>query len=123
VLTVESIATLVELGRLDEASAAAEEGLEAAGDAERAVAELLRAFGGPELSRVLPVDRPAAAADPVHGFLQGGEGLAGLGKGEGSGRLRLERPGDGGGKAEHDQGLRLHAHFSLLPGDTWTRSG
>ena len=137
ILTVESVATLIELGRLSEAGAAAEEGLErarlagsprmvlwaqsalaaarlaagdvgaalrqaeaaaqdgtepdfhaagqpgwclgaaltAAGRADRAVPVLLEAFG-PALARVLPADRPAAAADLVEAQLARGDILA-----------------------------------------------
>ena len=133
-LVVESVATLVELGRLGEATAAGEEGLElarlagnprmllwahcalasarlaagdvaaalrhaeeaaalgaasdfhatgqpgwalgaaltAAGNAERAVAAMLAAFG-PELERVVPVDRAAASADLVEAQLALGD--------------------------------------------------
>ena len=125
IATVESVPVLIELGRLAEASAAAEEGLElarlaaseamvlwaysalasarlaagdvaaalrhagdaarldapydaytagqpgwctgaalvAAGNADGAVAAMLDGFGGPSLERVLPADRPMAAAD------------------------------------------------------------
>jgi ATP/maltotriose-dependent transcriptional regulator MalT len=124
-LTVESVATLIELGRIADASAAAEQGLElarlsgnprvllwahcalssarlaagdvsaaldvageaaesgarldfhtagqpgwslgaalvAAGNPERAVAAMLESFGGADLPAVIPVDRPAAAAE------------------------------------------------------------
>jgi DNA-binding NarL/FixJ family response regulator len=134
ILTVESVATLIELGRLSEADAAAEEGLErarlagsprmvlwaqstlaaarlaagdvgaalreaeaaaedgtepdfhaagqpgwclgtaltAAGRADRAVPVLHEAFG-PALARVLPADRPAAAADLVEAQLAQGD--------------------------------------------------
>ncbi len=134
ILTVESVATLIELGRLTEAGAAAEEGLErarlagsprmvlwaqsalaaarlaagdvgaalreaeaaaeagtepdfhaagqpgwclgaaltAAGRADRAVPVLLEAFG-PALARVLPADRPAAAADLVEAQIAQGD--------------------------------------------------
>ena len=43
--------------------------LTAAGNAERAVPLMLKAFGGPGLTRVLPADRPAAAADLVETLL------------------------------------------------------
>jgi DNA-binding NarL/FixJ family response regulator len=134
-VTVESVATLIELGRLAEARAAAEEGVErarlagsprmllwaqstlaaatlaagdvaaalrhaeqaaqegtrpdfhaagqpgwclsaaltAAGRADRAVPVMLEAFGGPDLARVLPADRPAAAADLVDAQLARGD--------------------------------------------------
>jgi DNA-binding NarL/FixJ family response regulator len=134
ILMVESVATLIELGRLSEAGAAADEGLErarlagsprmvlwaqsalaaarlaagdvgaalreaeaaaedgtepdfhaagqpgwclgaaltAAGRADRAVPVLLEAFG-PALARVLPADRPAAAADLVEAQLAQGD--------------------------------------------------
>ena len=134
ILVVESVATLIELGRLAEAGAAAEEGLErarlagsprmvlwaqsalaaarlaagdvgealryaeaaardgtepdfhaagqpgwclgaaltAAGRADRAVPVLLEAFG-PELERVLPADRAAAAADLMEAQLAQGD--------------------------------------------------
>ena len=134
-LAVESVATLVELGRTAEASAAAEQGLElarlsanprmllwarcalssarlaagdvsaalvlareaaesgvrpdfhaagelgrclgaalvAAGNPERAVAAMLESFGGPSLPAVLPVDRPAAAADLAEAQLACGD--------------------------------------------------
>ena len=143
-LTIESVADLIELGRLADAGTAAEQGLErarvarnprtllwahcalvsarlaagdvtaalqlaeqaaasppradfqaagqpgwclgaaltAAGNPERAVAVLLEAFGGVALERVLPVDRPAAAADLVEAQLACGEidgGRAGAG--------------------------------------------
>jgi DNA-binding CsgD family transcriptional regulator len=136
--TVESVAVLVDLGRLADATAAAEEGVErarlagnprmllwaqsalgmarlaagdvsaalrhaeqaaepglrsdfhaagqpgwcrgaaltAAGNADRAVPVLLEAFGGPELARVLPADRPAAAADLIEAQLAAGESAA-----------------------------------------------
>jgi ATP/maltotriose-dependent transcriptional regulator MalT len=135
VLTVESAATSVELGRLADAAAAAEEGVErarlagnprtllwahstlararlatgdvdgalsaagqaaevgvepdfhspgepgwcrgaaliAAGNPARAVAELLAAFGGEALPRLLPAQRPAAAADLVEARLACGD--------------------------------------------------
>jgi DNA-binding CsgD family transcriptional regulator len=131
VVTVESVATLIELGRLEDAAAAGEEGVElarlagnprmllwahsalsrarlalgdvdaalrhgqeaaevgmdadfhaagqpgwclgaalaAAGNPERAVEELLEGLGGEDLARVLPADRPAAAADLVEARL------------------------------------------------------
>jgi DNA-binding NarL/FixJ family response regulator len=134
-LTVERVATLIELGRPVEATAAAEQGLElarlagnppmllwahcarsaarlatgdvsaalqhaeeaaavgitpdfhaagqpgwclgaaltAAGNPERAVAAMVDAFGGPALPAVLPVDRPAAAADLAEAQLAAGE--------------------------------------------------
>jgi ATP/maltotriose-dependent transcriptional regulator MalT len=43
--------------------------LTAAGNAERAVAAMLEAFGGAELASVLPAERPAAAADLVEAQL------------------------------------------------------
>jgi ATP/maltotriose-dependent transcriptional regulator MalT len=135
VITVESVATLVELGRLAQAVVAAQEGVElarltnnlragvwarsalaaarlasgdvaaaladataaaasgsragfyaagepgwclgkaltAAGNADRAVPALLDAFGGPDLSAVLPVYRPRAAADLVAALLALGD--------------------------------------------------
>jgi ATP/maltotriose-dependent transcriptional regulator MalT len=135
VLTLESVPTLVELGRLSEASAAGEEALElarlagnprmllwahsvlsaarlatgdvggamrhaeeaaqsgirpdvhaagqpgwclgaalvAAGNPDRAVDAMLDSFGGPTLPRVLPADRPAAAADLVEAQLARGD--------------------------------------------------
>ena len=134
-ITVESVPTLTDLGRLAEAGAAAEEGVErarlagsprmllwaqstlasarlaagdvaaalqhgeqaakegtrpdfhaagqpgwclgaaltAAGRPDRAVPILLDAFGGPELARVLPADRPAAAADLIDAQLALGD--------------------------------------------------
>ena len=134
-LTVESAATLVELGRIAEAIAAADDGLErarldgnprmllwahsalafahlaagdvgasleqaeqagrqptradfhsagqpgwclgaaltAAGNHDRAVAVMLDAFGGDDLPRVLPADRPAAAADLIEAQLALGD--------------------------------------------------
>jgi ATP/maltotriose-dependent transcriptional regulator MalT len=47
--------------------------LTAAGNADTAVATLLEAFGGSELPRVLPADRPAAAADLVEAYLACGD--------------------------------------------------
>jgi DNA-binding CsgD family transcriptional regulator/tetratricopeptide (TPR) repeat protein len=135
VLTVESVATLIDLGRLAEATAAADEGIErarlagnprtllwaqsalasarlaagdvaaalrhgeqaaqedtrpdfyaagqpgwclgaaltAAGNPDRAVRVMLDAFGGHELARVLPADRPAAAADLIEAQLALGD--------------------------------------------------
>ena len=134
-LTVESVATLIELGRPADASEAAEQGLElarlagnprmllwaqcamssarlaagdvsaaldrageavdsqiradfhaagqpgwclgaalvAGGNAERAVAAMLESFGGAGLAAVLPVDRPAAAADLAEAQLACGD--------------------------------------------------
>ena len=134
-LTIESVAALIELGRLADACAAAEQGVErarvagtprlllwaesalararlaagdvtvalqlaeqagegvaragfeasgqpgwcrgaalaAAGNAERAVPALLEAFGGESLDRVVPCDRPAAAADLVEAQLACGD--------------------------------------------------
>jgi DNA-binding NarL/FixJ family response regulator len=137
-LTVESVASLVELGRLADAAAAADEGVElarlagsprtllaaqcalsrarlvvgdvdgalhharqaaelavgadfhaagqpgwslgaalvAAGSADRGVEAMLEGFDGEDLARVLPADRPAAAADLVEARLAAGD-LAG----------------------------------------------
>jgi ATP/maltotriose-dependent transcriptional regulator MalT len=50
--------------------------LTAAGNAERAVPVLLDAFGGPELPRVLPADRPAAATDLIDAQLALGDVVA-----------------------------------------------
>jgi DNA-binding NarL/FixJ family response regulator len=47
--------------------------LVAAGNADRAVAAMLRSFGGTELPAVLPADRPAAAADLVDAQLASGD--------------------------------------------------
>jgi ATP/maltotriose-dependent transcriptional regulator MalT len=47
--------------------------LVAAGNPDRAVAAMLASFGGTELSAVLPVDRPAAAADLVEAQLASGD--------------------------------------------------
>jgi ATP/maltotriose-dependent transcriptional regulator MalT len=47
--------------------------LVAAGNPDRAVAAMLRSFGDTELSAVLPVDRPAAAADLVDAQLGSGD--------------------------------------------------
>jgi DNA-binding NarL/FixJ family response regulator len=138
ILAVESVAALIELGRLAEARTAAEEGVElarlsanprmllwahsaqasallaagdvgaalqhageaaridvradvhaagqpgwchgaalvAAGDARRGLAALLEGLGGVELSGVLPVDRPAAAADLAEAQLACGDAAA-----------------------------------------------
>ena len=137
-LTVESVAALVELGRIPEAITAGEEGLErarldgnprmllwahcalaaarlaagdvpaaldhagaaarldtpadfhaagqpgwclgaalvAAGKPEAGREQMLQAFGGPDLTRVLPADRPAAAADLVEAQLAAGDTVA-----------------------------------------------
>ena len=50
--------------------------LAAAGNADRAIAVMLEAFGGPELPALLPIDRPAAGADLVAAQLARGD-LAG----------------------------------------------
>ena len=50
--------------------------LTAAGNPERAVAAMLESFGGETLSAVLPVDRPAAAADLAEAQLAGGDAAA-----------------------------------------------
>jgi DNA-binding CsgD family transcriptional regulator len=159
ILTLESVATLIELGRLAEAVAAAEEGLErarlagnprmllwaqsalssallasgdvaealrqaelaarqetsadfhmagqpgwclgtalaAAGNADRAVPVLLDAFGGPDLSGLVPADRPAAACDLVEALLMvgdvaGARAVAGSGEARAAVLLALERP-------------------------------
>jgi DNA-binding NarL/FixJ family response regulator/tetratricopeptide (TPR) repeat protein len=47
--------------------------LTAAGNADTAVTVMLEAFGGPELARVLPADRPAAALDLVEAHLARGD--------------------------------------------------
>ena len=135
ILTLESVATLVELGRIADAITAGEEGLErarldgnprmllwahcalvaarlaagdvpaaldharkaarldtpadfhaaaqpgwclgaalaAAGNPEPGREQMLHAFGGPDLPRVLPADRPAAAADLVEAHLAAGD--------------------------------------------------
>ena len=153
-VTVESVPVLLELGRLDEASAAAEDGLEfarldgnprmrlwahsacstarlaagdvgdamhhageaaridaradfqapgqpgwclgaaltAAGNPQRAVPALLAAFGGAGLDAVLPVDRPAAAADLVEAQLARGD-LAGAEEALASGEAAAARAG------------------------------
>ena len=137
-LTLESVATLVELGRIAEAITAGEEGLErarldgnprmllwaysalagarlaagdlpaaldhagaaarldtpadfhaagqagwslgaalvAAGKPEPGREQMLHAFGGPDLTSVLPADRPAAAADLVEAHLAAGDPIA-----------------------------------------------
>ena len=135
ILTLESVATLVEIGRIAEAITAGEEGLErarlagnprmllwahcalaaarlaagdvpaaldhageavrldtpadfhaagqpgwchgaalaAAGDPEAGRERMLHAFGGPDLPRILPADRPAAAADLAEAHLAAGD--------------------------------------------------
>lgn len=47
--------------------------LTAAGNPDRDVPAMLDAFGGPELPRVLPADRPAASADLVEAQLALGD--------------------------------------------------
>jgi DNA-binding CsgD family transcriptional regulator len=159
ILTLESVATLIELGRLTEAVAAAEEGLErarlagnprmllwaqsalssallvsgdvaealrqaelaaqqetsadfhmtgqpgwclgaalaAAGNADRAVPVLLEAFGGPELTSLVPADRPAAARELVEtqlmvGDLAGAQAVVCGGEARAAVLLAVERP-------------------------------
>ena len=66
--------------------------LTAAGNAERAVAVMMNAFGGAELSRALPADRPAAAADLVETQLALGD-VAAAERALASGDAAAERAG------------------------------